>query len=98
MLGFGAMVTAIMTTTISNVVIYPGIKGWRVAFAIIGVASIVLGHFVKRFAVLPEDLMHWEEKIEKEKNEPETPGAEPLSLANELKTIIRFFEAGNTQT
>ena len=93
MLGFGAMVTAIMTTAISNLTIYPGVKGWRVAFAIIGLVSIVLGNFVKRFAVLPADLAHWEEKIEKEKIEPETPGGEPLSFTSELKTMIRFFEA-----
>ena len=93
MLGFGAMVTAIMTTAISNMVIWPGIKGWRFSFGIIGVASIILGQFVKRYAVLPADLAQWEEKIEKEKHEPETPGGEPLSLSNELKTMLRFFEA-----
>ena len=93
MLGLGAMFTAIMTTAISNMVFYPGIKGWRVAFAVIGVVSVVLGQFVKRFAVLPADLAQWEEKIDKEKNEPETPGQEPLSFTNELKTMMRFFEA-----
>jgi len=59
---------------------------------VIGVVSVVLGQFVKRFAVLPADLAQWEEKIDKEKNEPETPGQEPLSFTNELKTMMRFFE------
>jgi len=92
-LGTGAMSTAILTTAISNVQVCPGFKGWRIAFILIGVVSIVLGHFVKRFAVLPPELHQWEDKLEKEKMiEDDTPGREPLTLMGEIKTMIRFFE------
>jgi len=78
-MAMGCMTTAMVTTCISQIRLF-GFQGWRVAFAGVGVLSIVLGYFVQRFVKRPNSLDH------------SSSSSSGMSFASELRTVLSFFE------
>eukprot|EP00434_Breviolum_minutum_P016022 symbB.v1.2.014122.t1/scaffold1002.1/size145525/4 len=79
-MAMGCMTTAMVTTCISQTRLF-GFQGWRVAFAGVGLLSIVLGYFVKKFVKRPNDFL-----------DHSSSSSSGMSFANELRTVLSFFE------
>ncbi|CAJ1338897.1 unnamed protein product, partial [Effrenium voratum] len=73
-MALGAMTTAAFSTAISEKRIC-GLQGWRIAFAVVGTLSVILGHFVKKLVRLPTDSPSVDQRTAKQ------PGSEFGSLA-----------------
>lgn len=96
-MAMGCMTTAISTTTISQMRIF-GLQGWRVAFAAVGLLSMVLGYFVKKWVKVPGDSSDCSapspSRLGRKAQRP--CGARydgGISFTKELKTVLSFFEA-----